>query len=74
MPMPVAGRIRRSLRGLQVYAADGTYLRNVPNALSDLHGFIINKEANGEFIYGVRVAETAGQQIRPRPTGTSRPS
>jgi hypothetical protein len=44
--------------GLQVYAPDGTYLRNVPNAPTDLHGFIINKEAGGEFIYGVRVAAT----------------
>jgi hypothetical protein len=44
--------------GLQVYADDGRYLRNVPNAPTDLHGFIINKEADGEFIYGVRVAAT----------------
>lgn len=44
--------------GLQVYAPDGTYLRNVPNAPSDLHGFIIHKEQDGEFIYGTRVAAT----------------
>src|SRR5262245_60950642 len=37
--------------GLQVYSADGRYLRNVPNAPFDLHGFIIRKESTGEFIY-----------------------
>jgi hypothetical protein len=35
--------------GIQVYGADGHYLRNVPGAPTDLHGFII---ANGN-IYGV---------------------
>jgi hypothetical protein len=30
--------------GLQVYAPDGSYLRNVPGAPTDLHGFIINKD------------------------------
>ena len=44
--------------GLQVYAPDGSYLRNVPGAPTDLHGFIINKESSGEYIYGVRVAAT----------------
>ena len=38
--------------GLQVYAPDGTFLRNVPDAPSDLHGFIIRKQADGEFIFG----------------------
>ena len=28
------------MSGLQVYAADGKYLRNVPNAPPDLHGFV----------------------------------
>ena len=40
---------------LQVYAPDGTFLRNVPNAPPDFHGFIIHKEAGGEFIYGPRL-------------------
>jgi len=35
--------------GIQVYSADGHYLRNVPGAQTDFHGFII---ANGN-IYGV---------------------
>jgi hypothetical protein len=39
--------------GLQVYAPDGTFLRNVPEAPSDFHGFIIHREAGGEFLYGV---------------------
>ena len=43
--------------GLQVFAADGTFLRAVPNAPSDFHGFIINREADGEYLYGVRLRE-----------------
>lgn len=38
--------------GLQVFSSDGKYLRNVPNAPADFHGFVIHKEAGGEFIYG----------------------
>ena len=40
---------------LQVYAPDGKFLRLVPNAPPDLHGFVIHKEADGEFIYGPRL-------------------
>ena len=43
--------------GLQVFGADGRFLRNVPNAPSDFHGFVINREREGEFIYGVRLRE-----------------
>jgi hypothetical protein len=46
--------------GLQVYAPDGKFLRNVPNAPSDFHGFVIKKEADGEFIYG---ATLRGQTV-----------
>ncbi len=46
--------------GLQVYAADGRFLRNVPNAPSDFHGFVIRKQADGEFIYG---ATMRGQTV-----------
>ena len=38
--------------GLQVYAPDGKFLRNVADAPSDLHGFIIRKQVDGEFIFG----------------------
>lgn len=41
--------------GLQVYGADGKWLRNVPNAPDDFHGFVIKKQADGEFIYGPRL-------------------
>ena len=41
--------------GLQVFAPDGNFLRNVPDAPSDLHGFVIHKDADGEFIYGPRL-------------------
>jgi hypothetical protein len=48
-------------KGMQVYDAHGRYLRNVPNAPSDLHGFIIAKTVTGESnIYGARLK---GQQI-----------
>ena len=46
--------------GLQVYGADGRFLRNVPNAPSDFHGFVIRRQADGEFIYG---ATLRGQTI-----------
>ena len=38
--------------GLQVYAPDGKFLRNVLDAPSDLHGFVIRKQPDGEFIFG----------------------
>jgi len=38
--------------GLQVFAPDGKFLRNVNGAPSDFHGFVIHREAGGEFIYG----------------------
>jgi len=40
--------------GIQVYGADGHYLRNVPGAPTDLHGFIIAPGPDGQAnIYGV---------------------
>ena len=38
--------------GLQVYAPDGRFLRNVPDAPADLHGFVIRRQPDGEFIFG----------------------
>src|SRR5215212_1016221 len=46
--------------GLQGYAPDGKFVRNVPNAPSDFHGFVIHKEADGEFLYG---ATLRGQTV-----------
>jgi NHL repeat len=46
--------------GLQVYAADGKFLRNVPNAPNDLHGFVIRRQPDGEFIFG---ASLRGERI-----------
>ena len=46
--------------GVQVYAADGTFLRNVPNAPNDFHGFVIRQQGNSEFIFGPRLG---GQSI-----------
>src|SRR5258708_10785104 len=41
--------------GLQVFGSDGKFLRIVPNAPPDLHGFVIHKEAGGEVIYATRL-------------------
>ena len=41
--------------GLQVYAPDGKFLRNVPDAPSDFHGFVIRRQPDGEFIFGARL-------------------
>src|SRR5262245_39568740 len=38
--------------GLQVYAPDGRFLRNVPDAPADFHGFVIRRQPDGEFIFG----------------------
>ena len=40
--------------------ADGTFVRNVPNAPPDFHGFVIRRHADGEFIYGARLR---GQEV-----------
>ncbi|MEN9573142.1 MAG: hypothetical protein RL514_997 [Verrucomicrobiota bacterium] len=42
--------------GVQVYGPDGKWLRNLPDAPSDFHGFVIKKQADGEFIYGPRLS------------------
>ena len=52
--------------GLQVYSPDGKFLRNVPNAPFDFHGFIIHKEPAGEFIYGTRLAAGPSQADQTR--------
>jgi hypothetical protein len=41
--------------GLQVYAPDGRFLRTVPGAPEDFHGFVIRRQPEGEFIYGSRM-------------------
>ena len=49
-----------SKSGVQVYSAKGKYLRNVPGAPTDFHGFVIRKLDDGEHIYGPRLG---GQNI-----------
>jgi hypothetical protein len=40
--------------GVQIYSADGHYLRNLPGAPTDLHGFIIARGHDGQpYIFGV---------------------
>lgn len=41
--------------GVQIFGPDGKWVRNVPGAPPDFHGFVIHKEAGGEFIYGARL-------------------
>lgn len=43
--------------GLQVYAPDGRFLRNVPDAPADFHGFVIRRQGDGEFLFGARLRE-----------------
>jgi DNA-binding beta-propeller fold protein YncE len=38
---------------LQVFWQDGSFIRSLPAAPADLHGFVINRDADGEFLYGV---------------------
>ena len=47
---------------VQVYAADGKFIRNIESAPPDFHGFVIHKNADGEFIYGPRL--TAGNILK----------
>jgi hypothetical protein len=54
-PPVVDGKATQDPRsGIRVFAPDGRFLRNMPNAPADLHQFIIRKEKDGEFLYGVR--------------------
>jgi hypothetical protein len=39
--------------GVQVFSADGRYLRSLTNAPADLHGFVIRDGGDGEHLYGV---------------------
>lgn len=39
--------------GVQVFSADGRYLRSLQNSPADLHGFVIRDVGDGEHIYGV---------------------
>ena len=45
---------------VQVYSADGKFIRNIEGAPADFHGFVIHKDAEGEFIFGPRLG---GQTI-----------
>jgi hypothetical protein len=45
--------VETSGMGVQVFAADGTYLRSLGNAPADLHGFVIRDAGDGEHLYGV---------------------
>ena len=49
--------------GLQVFAPDGTFLRNVTDAPSDLHGFVIRRQPDGEFVFGVSLRGQAVVKI-----------
>jgi hypothetical protein len=39
--------------GVQVFSADGRYLRSLEKAPADLHGFVIHDAGDGEHIFGV---------------------
>jgi hypothetical protein len=48
--------------GVQVFGRDGKWVRHVPNAPADFHGFVIHQDAGGEFIYGTRL--TSGDTVK----------
>lgn len=54
--------------GIQVFSPEGKFLRNVPGAPGDFHGFVIHKEPDGEFIYGARLG--AGNILKMKLDGT----
>ena len=57
--------------GIQVYSATGRYLRNVPGAPTDLHGFIIARAPDGTpSIFGV---SRLCRQRPSRPASRRRP-
>lgn len=41
--------------GIQVYSPAGTFVRSLAGAPPDFHGFVIRRDAGGEFIYGARM-------------------
>ncbi len=38
--------------GIQVYSQDGKFIESLKGAPGSMHGFVIHKDAGGEFIYG----------------------
>jgi DNA-binding beta-propeller fold protein YncE len=46
--------------GVLIFAPDGRYLRALPNAPGDLHGFVIRRTPEGEYLFG---ATLRGQTI-----------
>jgi hypothetical protein len=46
--------------GVQVFSAEGRYLRSLEQAPADLHGFVIRDAGDGEHLYGVSLR---GQKI-----------
>jgi len=56
-----AGEVYVGLRerdfGLLVFRADGTFLRTVPGAPDDFHGFVIRKVDGEEFLMGPRITK-----------------
>lgn len=44
--------------GMQVFSPEGKYLRHLKGTPDTLHGFVIRKEADGEFIYTVVLGQS----------------
>jgi len=63
--------------GLQVYSKDGKYIQNLKGTPGTLHGFVIHKEAGGEFIYAAVLGQARviklkldGTQVMEIPTSS----
>jgi hypothetical protein len=44
-----------ALGGLMIVSRDGKLVRKIPGTPNNFHGFVIRKDASGEFIYGPRL-------------------
>jgi sugar lactone lactonase YvrE len=54
--------------GIQVYGADGKFLRYVPNTPGGLHGFVIRQENGEDVIYAAQVNQEKNAEKAPKQT------
>lgn len=55
--------------GIQIYTAEGKYIRNLPNARNNHHGFTIVREEDGEFIYAACLGDPTTAFLKLTTTG-----
>ncbi|MFD2255887.1 6-bladed beta-propeller [Luteolibacter algae] len=55
--------------GIQIYTADGKYLRNLPNSRNNHHGFTIVREDGKDFIYASCLGDSKTAALKLTTTG-----